>query len=118
MAIHSTLPIYKVTYELLVLATEVTRHMPRDFKGSMGSDLRRDCFKLVRRIYRANSAANKVPHLTKLLERLQEVELMFRLAKDLRLIGVKQYASAIELTAAIGKQANGWRKYSAASPAA
>jgi hypothetical protein len=31
---------------------------------------------------------------------------------------VKQYARAIELTGAIGKQANGWRKYSAKSPAA
>jgi hypothetical protein len=118
MALHSTLPIYKVTYELLVLATEITRNMPRDFKASMGGKIRKECLKLVLLIYRANAASDKVPHLTRLLERLQVAELLFRLSKDLRLIGVKQYARAIELTAAIGKQANGWRKYSATSPVA
>jgi len=118
MALHSTLPIYKVTYELLVLATEVTRHMPRDFKATMGAKLREECLELVVLIYRANSAADKVPHLTRMLERLQVAELLFRLSKDLRLIAVKHYAAAIELTAAVGRQANGWRKSQATSPAA
>jgi len=118
MALHSSLPIYKVTYELLVLATEVTRNMPRDFKASMGGKIREECLELVLLIYRANVATDKVPHLTTMLERLQVAELLFRLARDLRLIAVKQYAKAIELTAAIGKQANGWRKYSAMSPVA
>jgi hypothetical protein len=118
MALHSTLPIYQVTYQLLVVATEVTRHMPRDFKASMGGKVREECLELVLLIYRANSAADKVPHLDRLLEHLQVAELLFRLAKDLRLIGTKQYATAIELTSAIGKQASGWRKYSAKAPAA
>jgi hypothetical protein len=118
MALHHTLPIYKVTYELLMLATEATRHMPRDFKASMGGKVREECLELVVLIYRANAASDKVPFLTTMLERLQVAELLFRLSKDLRLIGVKQYARAIELTAAIGKQATGWRKHSAKSPAA
>jgi hypothetical protein len=63
MALHSTLPIYKVTYQLLVLATEITRHMPRDFKASMGGKIREECLELVVLIYRANAAADKVPHL-------------------------------------------------------
>ena len=118
MALHSTLPIYKVTYQLLVLATEITRNMPRDFRTSMGAKIREECLELVILIYRANSAADKVPHLTRMLERLQVAELLFRLSRDLRLIAVKHYAAAIELTSAIGKQANGWRKSSATSPAA
>jgi hypothetical protein len=115
MALHSTLPIYKATYQLLVLATEITRNMPRDFKASMGTKIREECLELVVLIYRANAAADKVPHLSRLLERLQVAELLFRLSKDLRLIAVKQHAAAMELTQAIGKQANGWRKSSAAS---
>ncbi len=118
MALHSTLPIYKVTYQLLVLATEITRHMPRDFKATMGAKVREECLELVVLIYRANAAADKVPHLDRMIERLQVAELLFRLASDMKLIALKQHARAIELTAAIGKQANGWRKYSAKSPAA
>jgi hypothetical protein len=117
MALHSTLPIYKVTYELLTLAGRITQHLPRSARA-MGVKINDECLELVILIYRANSAANKVPHLDSMLERLQVAELMFRLAVDLKLIAVKHYATAIELTAAIGKQANGWRKYSAKSPAA
>ena len=32
MAQYQHLPIYKITYDLLVKTTEVTRHFPRDFK--------------------------------------------------------------------------------------
>jgi hypothetical protein len=70
MALHSSLPIYQVTYQLLVLATEITRHMPRDFKASMGGKVREECLELVVLIYRANAATNKVPMLDQLLERL------------------------------------------------
>lgn len=117
MALHSTLPIYKVTYELSLLAAEITRSFPRDQRG-MGTKIREECLELVVLIYRANSATDKVPDLTRLLEHLQVTELLFRLSKDLRLIATKHYAAAIELTSAIGRQANGWRKSSATSPAA
>lgn len=118
MALHTTLPIYKVTYDLLTLVTELTRNMSRDFKGTLGNDLRKECVDLVLLIYRANCETNKVPHLTALLERLLVVELTLRLSSDLHLISRGQYAKAIALTDQIGKQANGWRKKSAAAPAA
>lgn len=110
---HKDLPIYKVTYDLAIHIAEVTRHMSRDFKSSLGGEMRKEAIGLCLLIYRANSARNKVPHLDELLERVQVVELTLRLAHDMRLISVKQYASAIELTDKIGKQANGWRKQSA-----
>lgn len=118
MALHTQLPIYKVTYDLLVLITKLTATMPRDFKRSLGDDLRKECVTLSILVYRANSARNKVPHLVELLERLQVVELTLRLSVDMRLIARGQYAAAIELTDKIGKQAQGWKKHAAASPAA
>lgn len=118
MALHSQLPIYKVAYDLLSVATDVTRNMPRDYKTSIGGRIRDECVDLVVLIFRANTARNKVPHLEDLLERLQVAELLFRLSKDKRFISTGQYAQAIELTNSIGKQANGWRKASAASPVA
>lgn len=118
MALHSTLPIYKVTYDLLILVNEVTRHMPRDFKPTMGKELRKDCVKLVRRIYKANVAEDKRRDLTKLIERVRCVELSFRASKDLRLITTDQYSRAIELTSSISRQATGWRKSQAKSPVA
>ena len=118
MAIHTALPIYKVTYDLALLAATLTRNMPRDIKGLYGRQLSEECASLVLFVYRANSARDKVPYLDTLLERLQVTELLFRLCQDLHAISRAQYARAIELTSSIGKQANGWRKHSASSPAA
>ncbi len=37
MALHSSLPIYKVAYDLVVNVTAVTKNMPRDFKAGIGA---------------------------------------------------------------------------------
>jgi hypothetical protein len=118
MAIHTKLPIYKVTYDLLDVVTEITSHMRRDFKASIGARISDECVALLVLVYRANVARDKLQHLEDLLERVQVAELLLRLSKDKRLISVAQYARAIQLTDSIGKQANGWRKASAASPVA
>lgn len=116
MALHTQLPIYKVTYDLLLLVNELVRNMARDFKSSLGGELRSECVTAVILIYRANSASVKTPHLVELLERLQVIELTLRVSCDLRLISKGQYAKAIALTDQIGKQAQGWRKHSASAP--
>ena len=118
MAIHTDLPIYKLAYELLILATNLTKNMPRDFKATIGGTIRKECVDIMTLIFRANCAVDKTPYLDKLIERVQVAELMFRVSKDTRLISVKQYAVAIGITAQVGRQANGWRKYAASSPAA
>lgn len=117
MALHSSLPIYKVSYDLLQFVATVCRNMPKDFKHSVGGKLRDECVELLVLIYRANSSRDKVPHLVLLLERLQVTELWLRLCVDMRFISAGQYARAIALTDQVGKQANGWKK-SQPSPAA
>lgn len=116
MALHHQLPIYKLAYDLLSMAVEVTRNIPRDFKRLIGEKVREECVAMLVLIFRANVATNKVPHIQELLERLQVVELLLRLSKDKRFISVKQYATAVEVTEQIGRQATGWKK-SAAAPA-
>ena len=110
MANHTTLPIYKVAYDLLDTITDLAKNMPRDFKQSIGGKLRDECVEIVTLIFRANVSQEKSAHLIALIERLQVCELLIRLSRDKRLISTGQYAKAIELTSSIGKQANGWRR--------
>jgi hypothetical protein len=112
MAIHTSLPIYKVTYDLLGLVVDIVKNMPREFKQSIGGEIRDECVKVTVLVFRANVAEDKVPHLTELIERLQVAELLLRLARDKQFISTGQYARAIKLTDSIGKQATGWRKAS------
>jgi len=116
MALASTLPIYRVTYDLLQVATRITKDMPRDFKQSLGGKIRDECVELTVLIYRANCSRDKRPHLEILQEHLQVVTLLLRLSKDMRLISTGQFAQTIELTDQIGRQSSGWLK--ASSPAA
>ncbi|WP_317205462.1 four helix bundle protein [Janthinobacterium sp.] len=118
MAIHTSLPIYKVAYELLGAATDLTKNMPRDYKASMGGKIRDECIEITTLIFRANVSRNKTPLLDTLLERVQVAELLFRLSRDKHFISIGQYARAIALTDQIGRQANGWRRHSAPSPVA
>ncbi|WP_417252773.1 four helix bundle protein [Castellaniella sp.] len=110
MAIHTQLPIYKSAYDLLDVVTDLTRNMRRDFKRSVGEKISSECIEITILVFRANVAQDKRPHLQALIERLQVIELMLRLAQDKRLISRAWYARAIELTTSIGKQANGWRR--------
>ena len=117
MGLHYDTPIYRETYALLDLATDLTRNIPRDFKRQLGGKVHDECVEALVLIFRANCAAYKAPHIEELLERIQVIELLFRLFQDKKFISKAQYAKAIKITDSIGRQANGWKKSSKASPA-
>jgi len=113
MAQYQHLPIYKSTYELLQSITRATAGFPRDFKYSLGDKLRSEVVELVVFIFKANSAREqRAGHVAQILERLQVVQLLWRLCKDMRLIAVKQFSEVVVLTDSIGRQAQGWVKSS------
>lgn len=116
MALHTKLPIYKDANGLLNAATDYVQNMPRSIKTVIGPHISKLCVELVLMIIRANCARDKIPYLDTLLERNEELQILFRLCRDKRFISDKQLAQAIEFTTSIGKQANGWKKHNAAQP--
>ena len=110
MALHHELSIYKQAYELLSLATDITRNIPRDLKALLGTAVRDECVLLLKLIARANAAKEKAPHLDQLIESNDTLAFLLRVLKDKRFISVDQHAKAMLLTVSVGKQANGWRK--------
>ena len=118
MALHTDTEIYKATYDLSKLVTELVSNMRRNYKADLGADLRKHCMTLVKRTYQANTREDKVLVLQRMREEVEEVNLSLRLAVDLRLISRGQYARAIALTTSIAKQANGWQKHSESALAA
>ena len=59
MALHYDLPVYRDTYRLVLMIFEVTKDFPKEYKYSLGQDMKRDALQLVRSIYRANKATHK-----------------------------------------------------------
>lgn len=109
MAQYKHLPIYKTTYELLELVMRKTKDFPRDFKYSLGEKIRNECIELVVFIYKANTLRQqRREYLQQILERVQVIELMLRLAKDLRLFNVAVFSEIVLLTDSLARQAQGW----------
>ncbi|NYT76523.1 four helix bundle protein [Alcaligenaceae bacterium] len=112
MALHTDTQIYRSTYDLTLLATRLVANMPRNYKADFGADFRRQCFGLVRLVYKANTVGDKVRVLRDLREEVEATNLSARLAVDLRLISRGQYAQLVALLDSIGKQSTGWLKHS------
>ena len=116
MAQYQHLPIYRLTYELLNRIVVAVRAFPRDDKFTLGQSMKAEVMAMVVLIYRANSTEGekRAELIERLLEGLQVVGLLVRLAKDQRILSIKSYASIVEMTESLGKQAQGWKKATAA----
>ncbi len=59
MAFYYDLPVFKVVYQLILKIFEYIKDFPKNYKYTLGQDMKRDGIQLVRSIYRANIANDK-----------------------------------------------------------
>ncbi len=75
MALSHELPIYKDTYKLILLVFEYTKEFAREYKYTLGQDMKRDSIQLVRSIYRANRNSDKRQYLEEFLDNFEILKL-------------------------------------------
>ncbi|OFX31036.1 MAG: hypothetical protein A2X08_18220 [Bacteroidetes bacterium GWA2_32_17] len=75
----------------------------------MGQDMKRDAIQLVRSIYRANKAKDKVVYLEAFLDDFELLKFEIRLCVDMKILAVKNQAGLSGLMDSIGKQITDWR---------
>ena len=109
MALYYDLPVYRDVYSLILKIFEYTRDFPREYKYTLGQDLKRDSLVLVRSIYRANKAKSKTEYLELFLDDFEILKLEVRLCVDLKILPMKKQAEIAGLMEGIGKQITGWR---------
>ena len=109
MALYYDLPVYKDTCQLVKLVFQITKDFPKEYKYSLGQDMKRDALQLVRSIYRANKSEKKKEHLEQFLDDFELLKLEIRLCVDMRILGIKKQAEFSWLIESIGKQITGWR---------
>ncbi len=109
MALYYELPVFKEVYKLTLLLFTLTQNFAREYKFTLGQDMKRDCLQLVRSIYRANKSKTKEAYLEQFLDDFEVLKLETRLCVDLKLITIKRQAEIAMLMDGIGKQITGWR---------
>jgi hypothetical protein len=63
MALYYELQVFKDVYTLVQKVFLYTQEFPREYKYTLGQDMKRDSIQLVRSIYRANKAKEKRAYL-------------------------------------------------------
>jgi len=109
MALYYDLQVFKDVYVLVQKIFLFTQEFPREYKYTLGQDMKRDSIQLVRSIYRANKTKDKVIYLEQFLDDFELLKLEIRLSVDLKILSIRRQSELSELIASIGKQIVGWR---------
>jgi hypothetical protein len=83
MALYYDLPVFKDVYRLILKIFEYTQGFSREYRYTLGQDMKRDGIVLVRSIYRANKAKNKTEYLEQFLDDFEILKLEIRLCADI-----------------------------------
>ena len=109
MALYYALKVFKDLYQLILKIFEYTKDFPREYKYTLGQDMKRDAIVLVRSIYRANKAKSKIEYLETFLDDFEILKLEVRCCLDLKILPMRKQAELAFLMDSIGKQITGWR---------
>jgi hypothetical protein len=112
MALFYDLPVYRDTYKLILKIFEFTKDFSKEYKYTLGQDMKRDALQLVRSIYRANKSTNKKEYLEAFLDDFELLKLEIRLCTDMKILPIRKQAELSLLMDNIGKQITSWRNAS------
>ncbi|MDR2836951.1 MAG: four helix bundle protein [Bacteroidales bacterium] len=79
MGIYNNLPVYKTTYDMLTDIFKACQNMERDYKYTIAEKIKNETTELILNVYRANSYADKKPHIAKAREQVEVLRLLLRL---------------------------------------
>jgi len=109
MARYEHLPIYKQAMDVAVHFEKIVAGFSRYHKYTLGTELRNKSREVVALIVKANAARDKQPELLILRDRLEELLILMRLAKEVRAFkNFKSFQFVIELVVSVCRQNEGW----------
>jgi hypothetical protein len=110
MALYDQLPVYKTSYNLLIKLYQVVHELPKEHKFTLGEKLKNYCLDLVIGTYQANVALDKKSIIQSLLQLIEQIKILVRVSRDIRIIGLQQYVDMSVLIDSIAKQLRGWKR--------
>ena len=115
MALYTSLPVYKVAYELLIEIFKRTGCFGREYKYTLGERLKNDSLDLISNIYRANKSEkhNRVRFIADARDNVESIRLLLRITRDLNVIGNKPFIFLNGKVENVSVQLAGWQQYTA-----
>ena len=110
MANYTELNVYKATYGLLFELLSASKSFNRDFKYTLGENLKNEMIDAMMYIWRANSVYDKEGNIAFAREKIEKCRLYIRLLFDLRQISLEHFTKWNIAIQNISKQLAGWDK--------
>ena len=82
----------------------------RDYRYSLGEQVKRSAMDMLVLIFKANKSYNKSEHIATAREKLVEVQVLLRVFNDIKQISDKQFAMFMEMTVSVSKQLAAWER--------
>ncbi|MCL7753306.1 four helix bundle protein [Polaribacter sp. Z022] len=115
MALFTSLPVYKLGYDVLIQIHKITKSFTREHKYTLGEKLKEESIQLLIQVYKANKSKKEIRLNTigTAREHLETIRLLFRVTKDINVIGGKTYVNINLKIEELSKQLTAWQKYTA-----
>ena len=110
MANYTELNVYKTTYGLLFDVLSASKSFHRDFKYTLGENLKNELINAMMQIWRANSTHTKHVNISQARESIEKSRLYLRLLYDLRQINLDTFSKWNTTIQSVSKQLSGWDK--------
>ena len=106
------LVIFQKVYDLILWMYPLVNKFPKSQRFVLGQQLENTLLDILKGIIQANQERNKLETLKQVSIDLDKFRILFRLAKDLRFMSIKQYQFGAEKINEVGKVLGGWMKSS------
>ena len=111
MALYYNLPVYKSSYRLVIMLFEYSSSFTREYKYTVGQELKDEGLLLIKNLYRANKAIDKLASISEARENVEMIRLFLRLMQDLDQLSLKKFVEISLVAEEISKQLVLWEKY-------
>ena len=112
MALYYNLPVYTSSYKLTLMLFSAIENFSRQYKYTTGQQIKEEAMLLIKNIYRANKAVDKIPHIGQARENVEMIRLHLRLTQDFGDLSLKKFVEINLVVEGVSKQLANWEKYS------
>lgn len=112
MAVYTNLPVYEDSYQLFLQFVQLSIKMQRDFRYSLGEDVKRLLMSIIVDIYKGNyDKGERKTHIIDAQEKMVEVKVILRLLNDMRQLPDRHYTLLMEKVVSVSRQLKGWENH-------
>lgn len=102
--------IFQKVYDLILWMYPLINKFPKSQRFVLGQQLENTLLEILKGVIQANQERNKLEILKQVSIDLDKFRILYRLAKDLKFMSIRQYQFGAEKINEVGKILGGWIK--------